>query len=136
LSSSILGYRTDGPVNGRALRGEHVHLAIPGHPGRLYSVRGYASHGQYALKLVGHDIYTTNALRGPEWTFHPEPDTVVMTTRDGHGNEHTWRMGGVPAFADRALNARRALKRHWVMFTVPYALVTIPPDWYWTSSSR
>lgn len=127
------GERTEGAVFGSALHGEYVHYTGTG---RVYWVKGHVGGGLYNLKTVGRDEYVTADLNGPGWTFHPAPDMVVMTGRDTYGNVHTYRMSGLPAFADEALNTRRLLKRHWLKYGVANALVTIDPDWYWTSRDR
>lgn len=125
--------RTEGAVFGSALRGEYVHNS---RTNRIYFVKQHHGGGLYDLKPVGRDGYVTADLNGPEWTFHPAPDTVVMTVRDTRGNVETYRMSGLPVFADEALNTRRVLKRHWLKHGVPNAEVTIDPDWYWTSRDR
>lgn len=125
--------RTEGPVNGRALHGEYVHNS---RTNRVYLVKEHHGGGLYDLKPVGRKGRVTAELNGEEWTFYPQPDLVVMTTRDSRGNEHTWRLGGIPAFATEELNTRRVLKRHWLKYGVPNALVTIDPDWYWTAATR
>lgn len=126
----VVERRTEGAVFGSALHGEYVHHAGTN---QVYYVKQHVGGGLYDLKTVGRDEYVCADLNGGEWTFHPVPDEVVMTVRDERGNVETYRMGGIPAFADEALNTRRALKRHWLKHGVPYALATIDPDWYWTT---
>jgi hypothetical protein len=125
--------RTEGAVFGSALHGEYVHYTGTG---EVYNVREHLGGGFYDLLRVGRDEHVTANLNTPGWTFHPAPDMVVMTARDTRGNVHTYRMSGLPAFADEELNTRRLYKRHWLKYGVPHALVTIEPDWYWTSRER